>query len=87
MEQVLLDLGITDEGQYNEDNEYEIYLTSDDDFARIYSKLDKSNLDEDDSSASLTEDDASFRYYSDNYEITLVANFLENIYKLIVREV
>lgn len=87
MEEVLLDLGITDEGQYNEDNEYEIYLTSDDDFARIYSKLDKSNLDEDDSSASLTEDNASFRYYSDNYEITLVANFLENIYKLIVREV
>lgn len=87
MELFLKKLGITQEGEYTDDNNYVIELDDDDEYARIYSLLDKSNeLEEDDDASQLTQDNSSIQYINDKYTITLLADYDSEQYALICRE-
>lgn len=58
-----------------------------DNYGRIYSRLDRCELlEEDEESSQLTVDTAAIQYDSENYRITLLANFNIDEYKLIIKE-
>jgi len=87
MKNFLNKLGITKIGYYNGDN-YIIDLDNDLEFSKVYSKLDKSELLEpDDEYSSINLIESSIKYFNDDYELTLSANFENDEYKLIVSEV
>lgn len=88
MEDFLKELGITLDGHVNENGHYVIDIDDSDEFGKIFSRLDKSTLvDEDEESSSLTLDTANIQYMGDEYNITLMADFENDTgYKLIVRE-
>lgn len=88
MEEFLKELGITKPGRKNENGFYVIDIDDSDEFGRIFSRLDKSDLvDEDEESSSITLDSANITYLSDDYTITLMADFENDTdYKLVMRE-
>lgn len=88
MEEFLKELGITKPGRKNENGFYVIDIDDSDEFGRIFSRLDKSDLvDEDEESSSITLDSANITYLGDDYTITLMADFENDTdYKLVMRE-
>lgn len=88
MEELLRKIGInatptqTDEG-------YTIDIADSDEYARFYSRLDKSDeLEEDEENSQVTLENSSIQYMSndDKYTLTLLADFDGDIYKLNIRE-
>lgn len=87
MENFLRKLGIEYEGEYTDDNNYFIELENDDEFAKVYSILDKTTeLEEDEDASQLTTDTASIQYVNDDYTITLLSDYESDQYALICRE-
>ncbi len=88
MEEFLKELGITKQGRKNENGYYVIDIDDSNEFGKIFSRLDKSDLvDEDEESSSITLDSANITYLSDDYTITLMADFENDTdYKLVMRE-
>ena len=88
MEEFLKELGITKQGRKNENGFYVIDIDDSDEFGKIFSKLDKSDLvDEDEESSSITLDSANITYLGDDYTITLMGDFENDTdYKLVMRE-
>lgn len=87
MREFLKKLGIDEIGYYK-DKTYIIDLDNDTQFSKIYSKLEKSDLigpDDDYQAINLFE--SNIKYYNEDYEITLSANFENDTYKVIVEEV
>ena len=87
MEEFLRKLGIDYEGEYTDDNNYFIELDSDNDYAKVYSILDKTTeLEEDEDASQLTVDNASIQYVNDEYTVTLLSDYESDQYALICRE-
>lgn len=89
MEEFLKKLGIEGDTTVDEDGCLIVNLLDSDDYARAYSKLDKSDLVEEDETASqVTLDNSSIQYISedDKYILTLLADFDGDVYTLSVRE-
>lgn len=84
--QIVLDrLNITRTGNFIEDGKYEIILRDSNEYAAVYTKLDKLNdayLDTDISSTSVT--DSKLFYDLDDYIIELKANFIDDKYSIII---
>ena len=88
MKELLNKLGISQVGEYAEDGSYVIDIDNSNKWGVVYSKLDNSPLVElQDESSLLTADEASLIYFSDSYQLTLIADFDNEIYKLVVSEV
>ena len=86
MEEFLKELGIQGTPQRANNNTYILDIEGSDNYGRIYSKLDRSDLVEENEDASqLTLDTSSLRYENDEYEITLLADFDEDSYQLIIQ--
>jgi len=88
MEEFLRKLGIVD-SITKTDEGCTVDLPDSDAYAKTYSKLDKSNLlEEDDENSQITLDNSSIQYIStdDKYTLTLLADFDGDVYKLNVRE-
>ena len=84
--QLLRDLNIDKRGSYSEDNTYVIDLSGSNEFGRINSILDRSDLLEfiDDSSY-VTENNANLDYkYEDQYMLSLIADFENDYYQLVI---
>lgn len=87
MKELLSKLGITKTGEYAEDGSYVIEIEDSNKWGVIYSKLDNSDLVElQDESSLLTADEASLIYFSDDYQLALIADFENELYKLVVSE-
>jgi len=87
VESVLRELDIYLEGSYSKDGSYVIDIYDSDDFGRIYSLLDNNkNVEELDDSSLLNQHSANISYLYDDYQLTLVADFDEDLYKLVVTE-
>lgn len=87
MEDFLRKLGINYEGEYTDDGNYFIELEDDDDYAKVYSLLEKTTeLEEDEDASQLTQDNASIQYINDKYTITLLSDYESDQYALICRE-
>lgn len=85
MRDILNKIGITDVGHYSEDDNYIIDFETSDDFNKAFSRLDKSDLveeNEDSSVVNLTV--SNILYISDDYSFNLIADFEQDLYKLVV---
>lgn len=79
-------LGISQEGVESE-GKYVIDLGDSNAYSRVYTILDKSELvDLDVENMSMTEEESTMIYLSDNYDLTLGANFNDNKYTLTIEE-
>lgn len=87
MEEFLNSIGIYDVGEYDKKNVYVIDIDNSNDYDKILGKLDKSDkLDVDEESCLMTIHNASTIFTSDDYILTIIANFDDDTYKLTVKE-
>lgn len=88
MRDLLRKLGINEPGQRSTDNDYVIDLEDSDHFNRIFSKLDKSDLvDENEDSSVVNLEITNILYMADGFTLNLIADFEQDIYKLVVTEI
>lgn len=88
MEEFLRKIGI--DGKLNRSREglYVLDIMDSDEYGRIYSKLDKSDLlDEVVDNSQITYDAANIQYESDDYLISLLADFKNDNYKMTIKEI
>lgn len=89
MEELLRNLGINEIPNKSDDGNYVIDILDSDEYARYYSKLDRSDLvEEDEDSSQMSLDSSSIQYLSndDKYTLTLLADFEGDTYSLVIRE-
>ena len=87
MEEFLRELNIFEKPVKSDDGNYVITIEDSDDYGRIYSKLDRSNLvQEDEDSSQVTIDGSSIQYNSDKYRLTLLADFEGDTYSLVISD-
>ena len=86
--ELLKELGITKRGSYADTDTYVIDLDDSNDYGKINSILDKSEiLDPIDESSYLTADNANLDYkYEDQFILSLIADFEEDYYQLVITE-
>lgn len=89
IQDLLKELRIENKEPYeNENGSYTIDLDNSNEYSRYYSKLDKSDMFEEDEEASqVSIETSSIQYLSDDFIVTLMANFDTDEYKLIIREI
>ena len=88
MEDFLNELGIQGDFYDSKDGSKIMDIKDSNEYGKIYSKLDKTDLVyELEDSSQITLDNSSIQYQSDNYVITLIADFSQDIYKLTIREI
>jgi hypothetical protein len=87
LEKFLEKLGITQVGHYTKTNTYIIDIDDSDEYGKIYSLLDKSDeIEEDEDSSTITIHTSNIVFESDNYQLTLIADFDQDTYKLVCKE-
>ncbi len=87
MEEFLESIGIYDIGEYDKKNTYVIDIDNSNEYDKMLNKLEKSDkLDVDDESCLMTIHNASTQFTSDDYIVTILANFDDDTYKLTVKE-
>jgi len=89
MEELLKKIGITEMPNKTDDGNFVIDILDSDEYAKYYSKLDRSDLvEEDDDSSQMSLDSSSIQYISndDKYTLTLLADFEGDTYSLVIRE-
>ena len=87
MEDFLKQLGIDKSYTKGGNGLYNIDTEDSDEYGKIYSKLDKSDLiDEIPDSSQMTYETASIQFENDDYLITLLADFNEDTYKMTIKE-
>lgn len=86
MEELLRSIGINKHGEYSKSGSYIVDIDSYDDYAKYYSLLEKSELDEVQDTAQITVHTTNVTFANDTYQIVLQADLDEDIYKLVVTE-
>lgn len=87
MEELLQQIGIKEIPNESNDGTYVIDIKDSNEYGVYYSKLDRSPLlDEDEESSNVTIDGSTIVYISDDYTLTLIADFASDQYKLTIRE-
>lgn len=87
LEKFLEKLGITHVGHYTKTNTYVIDIDDSEEYGKVYSLLDKSNeIEEDEDSSTITVHTSNLVFESDNYQLTLIADFDQDTYKLVCKE-
>ena len=88
MKDLLRKLGIMEPGTRSTNHDYVIDLEDSDHFNRIFSKLDKSDLlEENEDSSVVNLEITNILYVTDGFTLNLIADFEQDIYKLVVTEV
>lgn len=86
MEDFLNSLGISGPLQKSRSS-YVLDINDSNEYGRIYSLLDKSDLVEEDSESSqVTLDYSSIQFFNKQYTIQLIANFKDDEYRLTIKE-
>ena len=87
MKDLLRKLGIMEQGSRTSNHNYVIDLDDSDHFNRIFSKLDKSDLVEENEDSSVVNlEVTNILYIADGFSLNLIADFEQDIYKLVVSE-
>lgn len=87
MEEFLNQLGIGGRFVKKSDGSVIMDLKDSNDYGKAYSKLNKSELvDEDPDASTITYESSNISFSNDKYIITLVGDFEADIYKVVVRE-
>ena len=86
MEDFLKEIGIVEQPTEKEGS-WVIDIPDSNEYARYYSKFDKSDLvEEDEESSQITLHSSSVQFLSDDYTFTLLADFDGDVYSLVIRE-
>lgn len=87
LEKFLEKLGITQVGHYTKTDAYIIDIDDSEEYGKIYSLLDKSTeIEEDEDSSTITVHTSNIVFETDNYQLTLIADFDQDTYKLVCKE-
>lgn len=87
MKDLLRKIGITEEGHHTSNDTYVVDLEDSDHFNRIFSKLDKSDIVEENEDSSVVNlDVTNILYISEKFALNLIADFSQDTYKLVVTE-
>ena len=87
MEDFLKEIGISQKPVKSDSRTYVIDIPDSNEYGRIYSKLDRSDLvDEDPESSQITSTVSSIQFIGEDYILTLLADFDSDKYKLTIRE-
>jgi hypothetical protein len=87
LEKFLDSIGISQVGHYTKSNSYVIDIEDSDEYGKIYSRLDKcEDLVEDEDSSSLTVHTSNIVFESDDFQFILIADFDNDTYKLVCKE-
>lgn len=88
MKELLSKIGISNPGEFSEEGNYVVDFENSQQFNKAFSRLDKSDLVDENEDASVTNLDVSnVMYESDKYALNLIADFGQDIYKLVVSEI
>lgn len=79
-------IGLEQDG-YQDGAKYIIELVDSNEFSRVYTLLDKSELlDIQEDATLLTDKVGELIYLSDDYDVKLVGNFVSDIYRVVITE-
>lgn len=79
-------IGLEQDG-YQDGSKYIIELVDSNEFSRVYTLLDKSELlDIQEDATLLTDKVGELIYLSDDYDVKLVGNFVSDIYRVVITE-
>lgn len=88
MEEFLRELGIEGNLNRGKNDVYVLDIENSDEYGKIYSRLDRSDLlDEVVDNSQITYDAANIQYESDDYLISLLADFKNDSYKMTIKEI
>lgn len=86
MDKFAKDLGITSDGVLEGDR-YVIELLDSNEYSKVYSLLDKSDkVDLDGDLTLVSEKMSELTFLSDDYDVKLIANFMDDVYKVIIEK-
>lgn len=86
MEELLKQIGIEPNLTKSDEGSYIMDISDSTEYGKIYSKLDRSDLVQEEAlSSQVTYDTSSIQYTADKYIITLLADFKQDEYKLTIR--
>lgn len=87
MNELLKQIGIDAEPVKGENGSYNIDIEDSNEYGRYFSKLDKSDLvEEEQDASSVNFENSSIQFTNDNYTLTLLADFENDTYSLNIRE-
>ncbi|MDY5928897.1 MAG: hypothetical protein SPJ27_02535 [Candidatus Onthovivens sp.] len=87
MNELLKQIGIDAEPVKAEDGNYNIDIEDSNEYGKYFSKLDKSDLvEEDQDASSVNFENSSIQFVNDEYTLTLIADFENDTYSLSIRE-
>lgn len=87
MQDLLNKIGITQPGYYSDKNTYIIDFENADQYSKVFSKLDRSKEVKELQSSSISNTSISnVMYVNDDYNLNLIADFDNNVYKLVIYE-
>ena len=87
MNELLKQIGIDAEPVKGEDGSYNIDIEDSNEYGRYFSKLDKSDLvEEEQDASSVNFENSSIQFTNDKYTLTLLADFENDTYSLNIRE-
>ena len=87
MNEFLKQIGIDAEPVKAEDGNYNIDIEDSNEYGKYFSKLDKSDLvEEDQDASSVNFENSSIQFVNDEYTLTLIADFENDTYSLSIRE-
>lgn len=87
MNELLKQLGIDAEPVKGEGGSYNIDIEDSNEYGRYFSKLDKSDLvEEEQDASSVNFENSSIQFTNDKYTLTLLADFENDTYSLNIRE-
>ena len=87
MKDTLKKIGINESGYFSEDDNYIIDFENSEQFNKAFSRLEKSDLVEENEDSSVVDLNVSnVMYVSDDYSFNLIAEFEQDIYRLVVSE-
>ena len=88
MKDLLKEIGITEDGNYTEDNNYVMDFENSNQFNKAFSRLEKSDLvEENEDSSVINLEVSNVLYVGEGYSFNLIADFSQDIYKLVVTDI
>lgn len=87
MEELLKNIGIFEIPEKSGERTWTIDIEDSNEFGRYYSLLDKSTeVEEDQESSTVTLDNNNIKFINDEYDISLIADFISDEYKLVIKD-
>lgn len=87
MKELLRKIGITEAGYFSSNNNYVIDFENSDEYNKAFSKLDRTDLvEENDDTSIINMSVSNIMYSNDDFSLNLIADFDNDTYKLVVTD-